>query len=65
MASRGVALPNLAALITGFAMFGTFVLTPQFVETPSELPADTASLVDYGFGATATEAGLFLLPSSP
>jgi EmrB/QacA subfamily drug resistance transporter len=64
VASRGVALPNPAALITGFAMFGTFVLIPQFVEAPSELPAVTASLVHYGFGATATEAGLFLLPSS-
>jgi EmrB/QacA subfamily drug resistance transporter len=64
MTRRGVALPNLAALITGFAMFGTFVLTPQFVEAPYELPAGTASLVNYGFGATATEAGLYLLPSS-
>jgi MFS family permease len=64
MARREVALPNLAALITGFALFGTFVLAPQFVEAPYELPAKTASLVNYGFGATATGAGLYLLPSS-
>ena len=64
MMRRGVALPNLAALITGFAMFGTFVLTPQFVEAPYDLPASTARLVDYGFDATATMAGLYLLPSS-
>jgi MFS family permease len=64
MGRRGVALPNLAALITGFSMFGTFVLAPQFVEAPYGLPARTAGLVDYGFGATATVAGLYLLPSS-
>ena len=64
MSRRGVALPNLAALMTGFAMFGTFTLMPQYVEAPRGLPAATAAQVDYGFGATATVAGLFLLPSS-
>jgi MFS family permease len=46
------------------AMFGTFVLIPLFVETPSHLPPAVARLVDYGFGASATTAGLYLLPSS-
>ena len=64
MTRRGVAIPNLTALLTGFAMFGMFVLTPQFVEVPSHLPPATARLVDYGLGASATAAGLFLLPSS-
>jgi EmrB/QacA subfamily drug resistance transporter len=64
MTRRSVAIPNLTALISGFAMFGTFVLVPQFVEMPHELPASTAALVDYGFDASATQAGLYLLPSS-
>ncbi len=64
MSRRGVALPNVAALLTGFAMFGTFVLTPQFVEAPYGLPQGAAARVDYGFGASATVAGLYLLPSS-
>lgn len=64
MTRRGVAIPNVAALLTGFAMFGMFVLTPQFVEAPSHLAPARASLVDYGLGASATAAGLFLLPSS-
>ncbi|MDH5332891.1 MAG: MFS transporter [Thermoleophilia bacterium] len=64
MARREVALPNLTALLTGFAMFGTFVLMPQFVEAPYGLPAAIAGRVEYGFGATATMAGLYLLPSS-
>ena len=51
-------------LITGFAMFGTFVLIPNFVETPRGLAAGTAGLVHYGFDASATKAGLYLLPSS-
>jgi EmrB/QacA subfamily drug resistance transporter len=61
---RQVLFTNICALITGFAMFGTFVLIPNFVETPRGLAADTARLVHYGFDATATKAGLYLLPSS-
>src|SRR5213592_3628507 len=61
---RQVLFTNICALITGFAMFGTFVLIPNFVETPRGLAASTARLVDYGFNASATKAGLYLLPSS-
>src|SRR5581483_2036440 len=53
---RQVLFTNLCALIAGFAMFGTFVLIPNFVET--------AASVGYGFGASATKAGVYLLPSS-
>jgi EmrB/QacA subfamily drug resistance transporter len=61
---REVAFTNLAALISGFAMFGTFVLVPNFVETPHGVAASVSHLVHYGFGASATKAGLYLLPSS-
>jgi EmrB/QacA subfamily drug resistance transporter len=61
---RQVLFTNICALITGFAMFGTFVLIPNFVETPRGLSADTARLAHYGFNATATKAGLYLVPSS-
>jgi EmrB/QacA subfamily drug resistance transporter len=61
---RQVLFTNICALITGFAMFGTFVLIPNFVETPRGLAAGTAGLVHYGFNASATKAGLYLLPSS-
>jgi EmrB/QacA subfamily drug resistance transporter len=61
---RPVLLTNTNALITGFAMFGTFVLIPNFVETPHDLSPSLARLVDYGFDASATKAGLYLLPSS-
>jgi EmrB/QacA subfamily drug resistance transporter len=64
LARRPVLLTNVTTLIAGFAMFGTFVLVPAFVEAPHDLPARLARLVDYGFGASATEAGLFLVPSS-
>src|SRR6185436_19171401 len=40
----------------GFGMFASFVLIPQFVETPTSTP--------YGFGASVTEAGFFLLPAT-
>jgi MFS family permease len=61
---RQVLFTNICALITGFAMFGTFVLIPNFVETPRGLSAGTARFVDYGFNASVTKAGLYLLPSS-
>jgi EmrB/QacA subfamily drug resistance transporter len=53
---RQVLFTNICALVAGFAMFGTFVLIPNFVESP---PA-----AGYGFAASATKAGLYLLPSS-
>jgi EmrB/QacA subfamily drug resistance transporter len=61
---RQVLFTNLTALVAGFAMFGAFVLIPNFVESPHGLPDRLAGLVRYGFHATATEAGLYLLPSS-
>ena len=56
LARRPVFFANLTALIGGAAMFGSFVLVPQFVSTPSSS--------GYGFGASATVAGLYLVPSS-
>jgi EmrB/QacA subfamily drug resistance transporter len=56
MTRRPVLLTNATAMIAGFAMFGAFILVPAFVEAPSSR--------GYGFGASATQAGLYLLPSS-
>jgi EmrB/QacA subfamily drug resistance transporter len=64
LAQRTVLLTNVTAFIVGFAMFGSFVLVPNFVEAPTGLPESVARLVDYGFGATTTQAGLYLLPAS-
>jgi EmrB/QacA subfamily drug resistance transporter len=64
LAHRPVLFTNVTALVAGFAMFGTFVLIPNFVEMPHGLPAATAHLVHYGFDASTTKAGLYLLPSS-
>jgi EmrB/QacA subfamily drug resistance transporter len=61
---RPVLLTNLTALISGFAMFGTWVLIPEFVETPRGLGSTAERVLHYGFGASATQAGLYLLPSS-
>jgi MFS family permease len=56
MRARPVLFTNLTALIIGFAMFASFLLVPQFVQTPER--------AGYGFGASVTEAGLFMLPST-
>jgi EmrB/QacA subfamily drug resistance transporter len=64
LAHRPVLLTNVTAIIAGFAMFGSFVLVPNFVETPHGLSVPVQHLVHYGFDASATKAGLYLLPSS-
>jgi EmrB/QacA subfamily drug resistance transporter len=56
MKLRGVWTTNLAGLLIGFGMFGSFILIPQFVQTPAA--------AGFGFAATVTEAGIFLLPSA-
>src|SRR5213078_4180831 len=56
MRLRPVWTTNLAALMLGFGMFASFVLVPEFVE----LPASTG----FGFGASVTKAGIFMLPAT-
>jgi EmrB/QacA subfamily drug resistance transporter len=53
---QGVWTTNLTGLLIGFGMFGSFILIPQFVQTPEQ--------AGYGFGADVTAAGLFLLPAA-
>jgi EmrB/QacA subfamily drug resistance transporter len=56
MRERAVWTTNAATFAIGFAMFGSFVLIPQLVQTPP--------VAGYGFGASVTASGLFLLPSA-
>jgi EmrB/QacA subfamily drug resistance transporter len=56
MRLRGVWTTNVTALMVGFGMFGSFLLVPQLVQLPES--------TGFGFGATVTEAGFFLLPSA-
>ena len=56
MRLRPVWTTNLAALVLGFGMFASFVLVPEFVE----LPASDG----FGFGASVTQAGFFMLPAT-
>ncbi len=56
MRLRGVWTTNLAALVFGFGMYSSFVLVPEFVE----LPRSTG----FGFGASVTKAGLFMVPAT-
>jgi EmrB/QacA subfamily drug resistance transporter len=56
MRIRGVWTTNAVALLLGFGMYSSFILLPEYVETPAQ--------AGYGFGASVTGAGLFLLPST-
>jgi EmrB/QacA subfamily drug resistance transporter len=56
MRIRAVWTVNASAFLVGAGMYSSFVLIPLFVETPTS--------AGYGFGATVTGAGLFMLPST-
>ena len=56
MQLRGVWTTNLAGFLLGIGMYSSFVLIPQFVQTPVSN--------GYGFGSSVTQAGLFLIPST-
>ena len=56
MAIRGVWTTNAAAFLIGVGMYSSFILLPEFVQEPAS--------TGYGFGASVTMAGLFLLPST-
>jgi len=56
MRRRTVWTTNLAALVLGFGMFASFVLVPEFVEMPTS--------TGFGFGASVTQAGLFMVPAT-
>ena len=51
-----VLMTNIATLLVGFGMFGSFILIPQLVESPES--------TGYGFGLDATGAGLLMVPGA-
>lgn len=54
---RPVLFTNLASLVLGYVLFGTYFLVPSLVD------ADPGK-VGYGFGVSAAGVGLLLLPSA-
>ncbi len=56
MRLRGVWTTNTCALLIGFSLFGGWVLIAQLVQVPTS--------TGYGFGASVTQAGLYLLPGT-
>jgi hypothetical protein len=56
MRLRGVWTANAAALLIGVGMYASFLIIPELVQSPARL--------GYGFGASVTRAGLFMLPTA-
>lgn len=56
MRNPAVLRTNVTTLLVGFGMITAFALIPKFVQSPVG--------GGFGFGASVTEAGLFLLPAS-
>jgi MFS family permease len=64
LTTRAVLITNVVALAVGIVLYGSFAILPAFIQAPHGLDAGVARLVDYGFGQTATMAGLYLVPSA-
>lgn len=47
---------NVVAMLLGVGMFSYFILVPQLVQTPES--------TGYGFGASVTKSGFFMLPQA-
>jgi EmrB/QacA subfamily drug resistance transporter len=56
LGERPVLATNLTGFLIGMSMFGSFLLVPQFAQTPESS--------GYGFGMTVFQAGLIMVPSS-
>jgi EmrB/QacA subfamily drug resistance transporter len=56
MRRRPVWTTNLTAFVFGFGMYSSFFLIPQFVEMPTS--------TGFGFGASVTQAGFYMVPST-
>jgi MFS family permease len=56
MRSRPVWTTDLVAFLLGAGMYSSFIVLPQFVET--------STAHGFGFGASVTGAGLFMVPST-
>jgi EmrB/QacA subfamily drug resistance transporter len=64
LARRVVLFTNLTAMLSGFALYLTWVILPTFYQLPNGLPDAVAGVADYGFGTSVTTAGLWMLPTS-
>jgi MFS family permease len=56
MRLRGVWPANAAAALIGMGMYASFLIIPELVQAPARL--------GYGFGASVTQAGLFMVPTA-
>ncbi|HEY1356707.1 MAG TPA: MFS transporter [Thermoleophilaceae bacterium] len=56
MTIRGVWTTNTVAFLIGIGMYSSFILLPELVQEPTS--------TGYGFGASVTVSGLFLLPAT-
>jgi predicted MFS family arabinose efflux permease len=56
LSKPAVAATNLTGFMVGVAMFSSFLIFPQFAESPEN--------TGYGFGFTVTQAGLLMMPAA-
>ena len=62
LAERPVLLTNVIAMISGFAMFGAYVLVPRFVEAPGGLPRESRAASTTASGRQRRRPGSICSP---
>ncbi|MBU6534027.1 MFS transporter [Streptomyces sp. NPDC057245] len=61
---RPIVGAHIGAFLLGATQFVFYVLVPKLAQLPAGLPPESAHLVDHGFGASVTVAGLILVPGT-
>ena len=64
MARRVVLFTNLTAMLSGFALYMTWVILPDLLPAAERASRPARVVADYGFGTSVTVAGLWMLPTS-
>lgn len=61
---RPVLVTNLTTVALGYGLFGTWYLVPILVQSPRGVPEEDRPLLGYGFDASVTESGLYMVSCS-
>ena len=64
LAKRALLVTNVATVAMGSVMYASQILVASFVEAPRGMPVAVGSRINYGFGASAAIAGLYLVPGT-
>jgi EmrB/QacA subfamily drug resistance transporter len=64
MTRKPILLSNIGAFLAAATFVTWYLIVPMLAQLPDDAPENERSLVHFGLGASATTAGLYMIPSS-